>query len=174
MLAGKTMGILGLGAIGQAVAKRAKAMEMHVIATRRRYEPGMSAPNTDSLFGPDALDHVLSMSDIVVLAIFKTAETQDLIGERELGLMKASAVLCNVARGSVLDEDALVTALEEGRLGAAILDVQRQEPLPVDSPLWTAPRTLFVPHSAASAEGYLDHVVGSSQTTSFATSTAHL
>jgi phosphoglycerate dehydrogenase-like enzyme len=159
MLAGKTMGVLGLGAIGRAVAWRAKGLGMQVVATRRRFEPGMSAPDTDALFGPEGRDHVLEVADAVVLAVPETPDTLNFIGERELGLMKPSAVLCNVARGSVLDEAALVSALRAGTIAAAILDVQRQEPLPSDSPLWDAPNIYLSPHSATAAEGYFDRVL---------------
>jgi phosphoglycerate dehydrogenase-like enzyme len=159
MLAGKTMGILGLGAIGRAVAWRAKGMGMHVVATRRRFEPGMSAPDIDTLFGPEGRDHILEVSDAVVLALPETPETVNLIGERELALMKPTAVLCNVARGSVVDEDALVSALQASSIAGAILDVQRHEPLPPDSPLWDAPNIYLSPHSATASEGYFGRVL---------------
>jgi phosphoglycerate dehydrogenase-like enzyme len=118
----------------------------------------MTHPLADELYGPDDLDTLLVQSDAVVLAAPATEETADLIGARELALMKPGAVLCNVARGLLLDESALIDSLREGHLGAAILDVMRHEPLPPDDPLWDAPNTYLSPHSSTSREGYDDRL----------------
>jgi phosphoglycerate dehydrogenase-like enzyme len=155
-LSGRTLGVVGLGAIGTAVATRAQAFGLRVLATRRRYSPGMTSPFADELYGPDGLGKVLEGSDIVVLALPETDQTQSLIGADELGLMKAGSVLCNVGRGSLVDEPALLAALTSGHLGAAILDVTREEPLPPDSPLWEAPNIYLSPHSAASVDHYAE------------------
>lgn len=157
-LVGKTLGIVGLGAIGSAVARRAKAFDMRVVAVKRRHEPGATSPVADALYPLTDLDRLLAESDVVVLSAPATPETDDLIGARELALMRPDAVLCNVARGSLLDEGALVAALRAGRLGAAILDVTRHEPPPPDDPLWDAPNLYLSPHSSTSQEGYVDGV----------------
>jgi phosphoglycerate dehydrogenase-like enzyme len=91
---------------------------------------------------------LLGESDYVVLALPLTPETRGMIGTAELGHMKRSAVLINVARGDLVDEAALVEALQAGKIGGAALDVFRQEPLPADSPLWRLPNVLLSPHSA--------------------------
>jgi phosphoglycerate dehydrogenase-like enzyme len=153
-LAGSTIGIIGLGAIGTAVAERARAFGLRVVATRRRYQPGMTSAVADQLMGPSDLDQLLEQSDIVVLALPETDETQDLIGTAELARMRPGSVLCNVARGRHVDEAALLGALAHGHLRAAILDVTKQEPLPSDSPLWEAPNLYLSPHSAASVDHY--------------------
>ncbi len=155
-LSGTTLGVVGLGAIGTAVAKRAQAFGLHVVATKRRYTAGMTSPVADELYGPDGLGKVLEASDVVVLAVPETDETQSLIGAGELARMKEGAVLCNVGRGTLVDEGALLSALRSGHLGAAILDVTREEPLPPDSPLWDAPNIYLSPHSAASVDHYAE------------------
>jgi phosphoglycerate dehydrogenase-like enzyme len=158
LLAGCTLGIVGLGAIGSEIARRARGLDMRVIATRRSYQPGMTHPHADELFGPDDLDTLLERSDALVLCAPATDETADLIGAAQLARMKPGAVLCNVARGTLVDEDALVDALRSGHIGAAILDVMRREPLPPDDPLWDAPNTYLSPHSSTSREGYDDRL----------------
>jgi phosphoglycerate dehydrogenase-like enzyme len=155
-LSGCTLGVVGLGAIGTAVARRAQAFGLRVLATRRRYTPGMTSPVADELYGPDGLGKVLEGSDIVVLALPETDQTHNVIGAAELALMKSGGVLCNVGRGSLVDETALLAALTGGQLGAAILDVTQQEPLPPDSPLWDAPNIYLSPHSAASVDHYAE------------------
>ena len=156
LLAGSTLGIVGLGAIGKAVAERARALGMRVIANRRRFNPGDPSPLVDKLLGPDAIDELVAGSDAVVLAAPDTPATRNLMNERRLSLMKPDSVLCNVARGNLVDEIALARALERGKLGAAILDVTRQEPLPTDHPLWSAPHVYLSPHCAISPDTY-DH-----------------
>jgi len=158
LIMGSTVGIVGLGAIGAAVAQRIKPFSVEVLAIRRRYEPGMSAPNVDELFGPDSLHEVLARSDTVVLAAAGTPETENLIGEAELAAMKPGAVFVNVARGTMVDEPALIAALESGHLRAAAIDVARDEPMPPDAALWDAPNLLFSPHSSASQDRYFDMV----------------
>ena len=153
-LAGCTLGIVGLGAIGGAVAERARAFGMRVLATRRRWRPGETSPLADELYGPAGLDRLLERCDALVLAAPATPETRDLIDARALRRMKPGAVLCNVARGSLLDEAALIEALASGRLAAAILDVTREEPLPPDDPLWDAPNLYLSPHCAVSPDAY--------------------
>ena len=154
MLAGSTLGIVGLGAIGSAVAKRARALGMRVVATRRSFRDGDTSPLADELFGPATLARLLEQSDAVVLAAPATPETRNLIDVRALEDMTPGAVLCNVARGALVDEVALAKALSSGRLGAAILDVTKVEPLPADDPLWEAPNLYLSPHCAVSPDAY--------------------
>jgi phosphoglycerate dehydrogenase-like enzyme len=144
-LNGGTLGIVGYGGIGRAVAERVKGLGMCVLGLRRRPEPDEFA---GEVWGPDRLDELLRRSDCVVLSCALTDETRGLIGARELALMKPTALLVNVARGAVVDEPALIEALREGRLGGAGLDVTAQEPLPVDSPLWTMENVIVTPHVA--------------------------
>ena len=122
---------------------------------RRRPAP---SPVAEEVVGPGQLRDLLPRSDAVVVCAPATPETRDLFGAREFAAMKRGAVFCNVARGSLVDEDALVDALHSGHLGAAVLDVTRQEPLPADSPLWDAPNLHLSPHSAASLDRYAENL----------------
>jgi phosphoglycerate dehydrogenase-like enzyme len=146
-LIGRTVGIVGLGNTGQELASRAQALKMRVLGYRRRAE---DVPGVDRLYAAergDALDDLLREADFVVLATPLSDATHHLIGARELGLMKRSAVLVNMARGGVVDEAALLSALREGRIAGAGLDTFAVEPLPPDSPLWDAPNVLITPHT---------------------------
>lgn len=156
-LAGCTLGLVGLGAIGTAVGERAKALGMHVVAVRRRADTPSAA--ADEVFGTDQLGDVLARCDAVVLSAPSTDDTRDLFDDQTFAAMKPGAVFCNVARGALVDEDALVRALTSGQLGAAIIDVTKQEPLPAESALWDAPNLLLSPHSAASPEKYVERLV---------------
>jgi phosphoglycerate dehydrogenase-like enzyme len=152
MLAGRTMAIVGLGAIGTEVARRAHAFDMRLVAIRRRIEAG--GPPFVEVHGPDELGHVVAMADVIVISAAATAATESLIGTNELASMRRGSILCNVARGSLVDEDAVIEALQSGRLRAAILDVTRDEPLPSASPLWTTPGVYLSSHSSATVEEY--------------------
>jgi phosphoglycerate dehydrogenase-like enzyme len=153
-LAGKTLGIVGLGAIGTAVAKLGRAFEMKTIATRKSAQAGDVSTAVDTLRGPDGLSAMLSESDVVVLCAPATAETESLIDASAFAAMKTGAVLCNVARGALVDEEALVDALASGHLAAAVLDVTREEPLPAGDPLWDAPNLYLSPHSSIPPDAY--------------------
>jgi phosphoglycerate dehydrogenase-like enzyme len=159
MLAGCTLGVIGLGAIGGAIAARAKALGMRVIATRRRWQPGQRSPLADELHGPDGLERLLALSDAVVLCAPDSPATRDLIDAKALEQMKPGAVLVNVARGALLDEPALIAALRSGRLRAAILDVTRVEPLPPGDPLWDAPNLYLSPHCSVSPDAYVERML---------------
>jgi phosphoglycerate dehydrogenase-like enzyme len=160
-LAGKTLGILGYGRIGQAVAKRARAFDMDVLAIRRdasRPDPlGLA-----SVRGPAALDDVLGRSDYVAITLALTAETRGLIDARRLGLMKPTAALINVARGEVVDEDPLYEALRRGSIAAAALDVWYRYPSdgtptpPAHRPFHTLPNVLMTPHVSGWTEGMME------------------
>lgn len=156
--AGRTLAVIGLGSIGTEVARRAHAFDMRVLAIRRHPRQHEKPPFVDEVRGPEGLRDVLAAADAVVFSAAATDETTSLIGERELAAMRPGSILCNVARGGLLDERALTAALRAGRPGAAILDVARVEPLPEDSPLWTAPGVYLSPHSSASLDDYNDRL----------------
>ncbi|REF35793.1 D-isomer specific 2-hydroxyacid dehydrogenase family protein [Thermasporomyces composti] len=140
-----TVGIVGCGGIGQALVRLLKPFRARVLAVTRS---GFPVPGASRTARPDELDSVLMASDIVVLGAPATPQTHHLIGARELALMRPHTWLVNIARGSLVDTDALVEALEKGTIGGAALDVTDPEPLPDDHPLWTQPRALITPHSA--------------------------
>ena len=155
-LEGSTMGIVGLGAIGQGIAVRAKAFGMRVIGTKRT--PG-DVPHVDETHGPDDLHTVLRQADVIAVTVPLTPGTRDLIGPEEFAVMREGAILVNVGRGFVIDEDALAAALREGRLRAATLDVFAEEPLPADSPLWEFDNVLITPHVAGETPVYMRKAV---------------
>jgi phosphoglycerate dehydrogenase-like enzyme len=153
---GLTLGIIGLGAIGTAVAQRARGFGMYLIGTRRSYKEGQEHPAVDELRGTADLHEVLSRCDAVVVSAPGTAETENLFDAAAFAAMKPGALFCNVGRGSLVDEPALIAALESGHLGAAILDVTREEPLPPDDPLWSAPNIYISPHCSAAQDRYTE------------------
>jgi phosphoglycerate dehydrogenase-like enzyme len=153
-LAGHTLGIVGLGGIGRAIAVRARALGMRVVANRRTAAPGDTDPDVDVLYTTGDLDAMIAECDVVVLAAAATVQTTDLFDRDRLAVMKPGAVLANVARGVLVDEDALLEALRSGHLGAAILDATRQEPLPSDHPLWYAPNCYLSPHISTAGTDY--------------------
>ena len=136
------------------MARRAKAFETTVLGNRRSARPGDTDPDVDELYGLDELDEMLARCDAVVLSAPHTPETIDLFDAERLARLKPGAVVVNVGRGSIIDEAALVAALESGHVGAAVLDVTREEPLPADSPLWDAPNMYLSPHCSTAREGY--------------------
>jgi phosphoglycerate dehydrogenase-like enzyme len=159
MLAGSTLGIIGLGAIGTAVAQRAHALGMRVVASRRSWRPGMTAPHVDRLCGPEDLHALLAESDVIVLCAPSTPETRGMIHADALAAMKPGAVFVNVGRGTMVDETALIDALARGHLAAAVLDVTSEEPLPADHPLWDAPNVYVSAHCSATSDGYVERVL---------------
>lgn len=154
LLSGCTLGIIGFGAIGRAVAERAHALGMRVIANRRHPERSERPECLSEIYGAEELPRILAESDAVVLCAPDTDETKDLIDSRAFEQMRPGAVLCNVSRGSLVDEEALIEALESERISAAILDVTRNEPLAKDDPLWEAPHLYLSPHCAVSPDAY--------------------
>jgi len=141
---GKTLGIIGMGRIGRAVAKRAKGFGMRILYYQRHRLP----EDVERELGAKYVDleTLLRESDFVSIHVPLTEETYHMIGERELRLMKRSAVLVNTARGAVVDTNALVKALKEGWIAAAALDVFEQEPLPPDHPLTKLNNVVLTPH----------------------------
>lgn len=158
LLLGSTVGIVGLGAIGAAVARRARAFDVRILANRRSFKPGMTAPDVDQLYGLDGLHEMLGRCDVVVLAAAGTPETENLIDAAAIGAMKPGAVFINVARGNMVDERALAEALRSGRLAAAATDVAVEEPLPAESVLWDVPNLQISPHSSASQDRYFEMI----------------
>ena len=149
----KTLGIVGLGSIGMEVAKRAKAFGMKIIAIKRHPSEELKAKlGIDFLGGQDDLPHILKESDFVVLSIVLTPETIKMIGERELRMMKKSAYLVNISRGTVINEDALARVLKEGIIAGAGLDVFEVEPISPDNPLLKLENVVLTPHVAHSTD----------------------
>ncbi|GAB4458409.1 MAG: D-2-hydroxyacid dehydrogenase [Armatimonadaceae bacterium] len=145
-LHGQTVGIIGLGPIGRGVAERCKAFGMRTLGLRRRPEP---VPGVDAVYtGAEGLTTLLRESDWLVVAAASTPGTRHLIGTAELAQMKPSARIINVARGALIDEAALITALQNGQISGACLDVFAEEPLPQDSPLWEMPNAFVTPHTS--------------------------
>jgi phosphoglycerate dehydrogenase-like enzyme len=144
---GKTLGIVGFGHTGKEMAALGKAFGMRVVVYRRRVE---DVPDTvDVLLAADrgdTVDRLISESDVIMIAAQLTDETYHLFDRNRFAQMKRSAYLVNLARGAVVDTNALVEALTEGQIAGAGLDVFEQEPLPADSPLWDAPNLVLTPH----------------------------
>lgn len=141
---GKTIGIIGMGRIGQAVARRARGFSMRILYYQRHRLPEELERELGAQYVD--LDTLLRESDFVTIHVPLTRETYRMIGERELRAMKKSAVLVNTARGAVVDEEALARALREGWIAAAGLDVFEKEPLPPDSPLTKLDNVVLAPH----------------------------
>lgn len=139
-----SLGIIGMGRIGEAVARRAALG----FGMKVNYHNRSRKPEAEAKYGADymALDELLAASDYVVLLAPLTNETKGLIGKREFGLMKSSAIFINASRGATIDEEALIEALQEGTIRAAGLDVYQQEPLPADHLLLALPNALLLPH----------------------------
>jgi phosphoglycerate dehydrogenase-like enzyme len=152
-LKGSTVTIIGLGSIGQQLATRIEGFDVATLGIR--YTPSKGGP-TDEVFGYEdvAIHDALARTDYLVLACPLTEETRGLIGEEELETLPTSAVLANVARGEVVDTDALTKAIQNNTLGGAALDVIDPEPLPEEHPLWTYDNVLITPHTAGNSREY--------------------
>ena len=156
-LVGRTAGILGLGKIGSRVARLCRALDMRVLAMRRSVtEPTTSQGDVDLLLPPGDLPRMLRESDFLIICLPGTPETFGLLGEAEIRQMKRGSFVLNVGRGGIVDETALISALRDGRLAGAALDVFAREPLPSDSPLWSEPRLLMTAHVAGNSLLYED------------------
>ncbi len=158
-LFGRTLSVFGYGSIGKAIAKKAKAFEMHVLAYRRDPSKSEGDPLVDEVFSYSEKDRFFAEADYLAIAAPETAETKGAIGSSEFALMKETAVIINVGRGSVIREDELVTALQSGRIRGAALDVFASEPLPEQSPLWELPNVLLSPHTADKTATALDETM---------------
>jgi len=154
-LAGTTLGILGLGVIGQELARKAQALEMRVIGTRRR---PAAIPHVDRVFGPEGTDEVLAASDWVLLLLPVTPETRGFMNAARLKRMKPSAYLLNFGRGELVADDDLIQAVTARTIAGAVLDVFTTEPLPAEHPFWTTEGILVLPHIGGLHPGR-DHIV---------------
>lgn len=150
-LDGTTVVIVGTGAIGQALARACRALEMRVLGVRRRAAP---VEHFDAVYSHDQLPEVLPQADWLVLACPLTPETYHMIDAEQLALLPSQARLINVGRGPLVNEAAMLAALQSGRLAGVYSDVFEQEPLPAESPLWTAPNMLISAHSAGAVQGF--------------------
>jgi phosphoglycerate dehydrogenase-like enzyme len=137
--------ILGAGGLGQALGVRLAALGVRVVGSRRRVERGVP-PGFERVVGPDAWRALLPESDIVALCAPSTKETQQMLGAAELDRLPHGAIIVNVARGALLDEEALAARVRTGALRGAVLDVFSKEPLPPESPLWELPSVIMTPH----------------------------
>ncbi len=163
-LEAKTVGVLGIGAIGARVVRISRALAMRVLAMRRSVERKMSGPeagvpDADEVLPVSELAYLLGESDYVVVALPLTPESRGLIGEAELRAMKPSAVIVNIGRGAIIDEQALVQALKEGWIAGAALDVFQQEPLSGESELWGLENVIVTPHISGGTPRYMERAV---------------
>jgi len=157
VLEGKTCVILGLGDVGTEAARRAKAFGMTVVGIRRRATS--KPPEVDEVVGPDRMKEALARADYLVVALPLTEATRHIVDADALSVMKPSAYVFNVGRGALIDEVALVTALQEARLAGAGLDVFEKEPLPEDSPLYRMENVIITPHSSGHSPKNRDKLV---------------
>jgi|SRR5579871_1396359 len=144
--------IVGFGAIGQEVARRARAFGAHITGVRRRTG---AHPLAESMLTPSQIHAALATADVVVLSVPLSGETENLVDVKFLSAMRPGSVLVNVGRGGLVDENALLASLAQGKPEHAILDVFRQEPLPADSPFWTHPQVTLTGHASAIGSGLL-------------------
>ncbi|MBI2912308.1 MAG: D-2-hydroxyacid dehydrogenase [Chloroflexi bacterium] len=159
-LYGKTVGIVGLGAIGGYVAKLAAALGMRVLAIRRSARRRRSrAGDIDDLLPPSQLPYLLGESDFVVVAVPLTPDTRGMIGAEELRAMKPRAVIINIARGAIIQEEALLRALKEGWIAGAALDVFQREPLPPESEFWGMENVIVTAHVSGGTPRYMQLAV---------------
>jgi phosphoglycerate dehydrogenase-like enzyme len=153
---GQTLGIVGYGDIGRAIAKRASAMEMKVLAMRRRPELSAGDPYVTEMFGFGQKKELMERCDYVVSALPLTPETKDFLSVEDFGAMKKSAIFMNVGRGPVVDEPALIAALQSGQIRGAALDVFAVEPLPDGHPFYSMENVLMSAHCADNTAEWLN------------------
>lgn len=151
-LAGSTMLLIGVGAIGERVAKLAVAHGMEVIGLRRN--AAIATPHIDHVVGPDSLLEVLPEADFVIVTAPLTSETAHMLDQRAFNVMKQSAYVVNIGRGGIIDEQAMIKALQSGSISGAGLDVFEHEPLPADSPLWAMPNVMVTAHYSGLTPNY--------------------
>jgi phosphoglycerate dehydrogenase-like enzyme len=156
-LGGKTLLVVGMGRIGNHLARLAKAFDMKVVGIRR--DPAQGANGADSIHAMDDLVTLVPQADFVALTCALTPETTGLMSAAAFAAMKPSSVFVNVARGKVADEAALIETMKAGRIWAAAIDVTADEPLPEASPLWSMPNVFITPHTAGETRRYEDNVL---------------
>ena len=144
-LEGQTICVIGLGDVGATLARKCKALGLRVLGVRRSDQP---FPGIDGVYQPAALREILPEADHVALCLPGTGETCQLLGAAEIACLKPTACVYNVGRGSAIDQEALISALAQGRLGGAGLDVWTPDPPPDDSPLWDLPNVILGQHSS--------------------------
>jgi phosphoglycerate dehydrogenase-like enzyme len=154
MLQGKTLGIIGYGAIGSAAAERARPFGMRIVALRRRAGLFGNDPLLDETFPPERIDDLMAASDYVLIAAPLTPETRGMVGPAQIAAMRPTAVIINVGRGPVIDQTALQAALETGKIRGAALDVFEVEPLPAGHPFYKMENVLVSPHTADHVEDF--------------------
>lgn len=154
-LRGERVCVIGLGTLGQGVVRRAEAFGMEVVGVKRTPTP---VDGVDRVYTPEEIVRAIEGSTYVVLCVPLTESTRELIGPDELAAMSNESYLVNVSRGPVVDERALIDALEAGEIAGAALDVFEAEPLPEESPLWGMEEVVITPHVAAAHDAYVDRV----------------
>lgn len=155
---GSTLGIVGMGEIGYKIAQRSKGFNMKIMYHNRNRRSAEDEAAVGATFSEN-LDDLLKKSDFIMVAVRLTPETTGLIGHRELSLMKQAATLINISRGLVVDQEALVQALQSGTIRAAALDVTHPEPLPRGHPLLSLPNALVTPHMGISTDNTAKRIV---------------
>ncbi|HEV8193932.1 MAG TPA: D-2-hydroxyacid dehydrogenase [Ktedonobacterales bacterium] len=153
-LFGSMLGVIGLGAIGRRIAQLGRAFGMRVLAVRRSVAPGDTDRDVDELLPSTQLGALLANSDYVVVSLPSTRESHHLLGAEQLRQMKPTAFLINIARGEIIDEQALIQALQDGTIAGAALDVFENEPLPGESPLWALPNVIMSSHVSGISDRY--------------------
>lgn len=152
-LRNRTIAIVGLGKVGQEVARLAKEHRMRVIGVKQTIKgANLKELYVDELYRPEDLDLVLPQAEYLVLITPHTDKTENMMGEKEFNLMPWGSILINIGRGALIDESALIKALNSGQIAGAGLDVFKQEPLPEDSPFWDIPNVIVSPHSASTTD----------------------
>lgn len=157
-IAGQTVGIVGYGDIGRQVASRMHAVGMKVLALKRR-PPAAADPLVNRFYKPEDMAVMLGQCDYVAVSAPLTRETRHMISDAQFAAMKPSAVVVNVGRGPVIDQAALVRALQQKRIRGAGLDVFEHEPIPVDDPIWGFENVFISPHCADNAHGWLENAM---------------
>ncbi|NLO10252.1 MAG: D-2-hydroxyacid dehydrogenase [Clostridiales bacterium] len=148
---GSTVGIIGFGDIGNEVALRAKALGARVLVVKRILSK--KPDYVDEIYLTEEIDEVLGRSDYIVLTLPATEKTKGIISKERIGIMKPDAFLVNIGRGELIDQEALIEALRNNRIGGAGLDVMTPEPLPADNPLWELPNVIITQHSSGLSVG---------------------
>ena len=147
---GETLGIIGIGSIGSEIAKRAKTVGMKGIGIRKKQE---KVEYVDCLYTPCEMEEVFRQSDYIINLLPATEETKELIDAHYFDLLKENACFINIGRGSTVNEEDLIKALDAGKLRGAVLDVFKDEPLPKDSSLWSLPNVVLTPHICGESHG---------------------